>query len=159
MPGGFQTGAFQVGAFQVGAGENPAVVASPIVNPATGALELVFDPITRDLIDSPDGWFVEGTDSRSTVLWQLESTFMAWWGGPFDGSRLRAILRGDEPATPQDVSDEVLRALQLLVDAGRISELGVTLDTDENDRVAILINYRDRSSGRLVDLAYVPFGG
>lgn len=43
--------------------------ASPIVSSAIGALELVFDPRTRDLIDAPDGWFVEGTDSRSAVLW------------------------------------------------------------------------------------------
>jgi hypothetical protein len=45
-----------------------APAASPVVSPATGAPELVFDPFTRDLIDAPDGWFVEGTDSRSAVL-------------------------------------------------------------------------------------------
>lgn len=140
---------------------SPAPVPPPAVaNPgATGALEFVFDPITRDLIDSPDGWFVEGTDSRSTVLWQLESRYQAWWGSPFDGSRIAEIISGDDPATPQDLRDEVLRAMQALVDAGIVSDLAVALDTDEGGRVVIILNYRDRASGRLVDLAYVPFGG
>jgi len=136
------------------------VSASPaIVNPATGALDLVFDPVTRDLIDAPDGGFVEGTDSRTAVLWQLESELGAWWGSPPDGSRIRAIVAGDEPATAIDLQDEALRALQALIDEGLISELHVALDTDDGGRVAIVLAYRDRSSGRLVDLAYVPFGG
>jgi hypothetical protein len=136
------------------------VSASPaIVNPATGALDLVFDPKTRDLIDAPDGGFVEGTDSRTAVLWQIECIAAAWWGSPPDGSRVRAIISGDEPATAEDLRDEILRALQALVEEGIISELQVTLDTDENGHVVIAVNYRDRSSGRLVDLSYVPFGG
>ena len=131
-----------------------------IVHPgARGALGFVFDPITRDLIDSPDGWFVEGTDSRSAVLWQLESKYQAWWGGPFDGSRIAGILGGDDPADAQDLRDEVLRALQALVADGILSELAVALDTDQAGRVVAILNYRDLASGRLVDLAYVPFGG
>src|SRR4051812_41168810 len=127
---------------------NGAPAASPVVSPATGALELVFDPLTRDLIDAPDGWFVEGTDSRSAVLWQLESRYQAWWGSPFDGSRIRDILRGDDPATPQDLRDEVLRAMQALVDEGIVSDLAVATDTDETGRVVVILNYRDRASGR-----------
>jgi hypothetical protein len=134
-------------------------VSPAIVNPATGALDLVFDPTTRDLIDAPDGGFVEGTDSRTAVLWQLESKLGAWWGSPPDGSLVDAIVAGDEPATANDLRDEALRALQVLVDEGIISELQVALDTDEAGRTVVLVNYRDRSSGRLVDLAYVPFGG
>jgi hypothetical protein len=115
-----------------------APAASPVVNPATGALELVFDPLTRDLIDAPDGWFVEGTDSRSAVLCQLESRYQAWWGSPFDGSRICDILRDDDPATPQDLRDKVLRAMQALVDDGIVSEhrLAVRpgLEAPEGDR-------------------------
>lgn len=122
-------------------------------------LDLVIDPITRDFVDAPDGGWLEGTDSRTQVLFQLESIFLAWWGDPFSGSRVRAILAGDDPATATDLRDEVLRGMQALVDDGIISELAVTLDTDASGRVVIVLNYRDRSSGRLVDLAYVPFGG
>lgn len=126
---------------------------------AQGALNLVIDPITRDLIDSDDGWFVESTDSRSIVIWQLESTYLAWWGDPFSGSRVRAILSGNEPGTIDDLRDEVYRALQPLVTDGIISELVVAVDVDEAKRPALVINYRDRSSGHPADLAYVPFGG
>jgi hypothetical protein len=122
-------------------------------------LDLVIDPMTRDFVDAPDGGWLEGADSRTQVLFQLESIFLAWWGGPFDGTRIRVILAGDDPATATDLRDEVLRGMQALVDAGVISELAVALDTDEAGRVVIVLNYRDRSSGRLVDLAYVPFGG
>lgn len=126
---------------------------------AQGALNLVIDPITRDLIDTDDGWFLESTDSRTTVLWQLEAAYQAWWGDSTSGSRVHAIIRGEEPATPEDVRDEALRALQELVADGIISDLAVVLDTDEAGRVALILNYRDRASGNLVDLAYVPFGG
>lgn len=126
---------------------------------STGALSLVIDPITRDLIDSDDGWFVESTDSRTAVLFQLECTYGAWWGDPTAGSKARAIIRGEEPANPQDLADETLRALQPLINDGIISELSVRTDTDEAKRAVVLINYRDRTSGRPVDLAYVPFGG
>lgn len=125
----------------------------------TGALNLVIDPITRDLVDTPDGWFAEGTDSRTIVLWQLEATHNAWWGDPASGSRIRAILAGDDPGDINDVRDEVGRALQELVKDGIISDLSVSVDKDEAGRNALILNYRDLSSGELVDLAYVPFGG
>lgn len=126
---------------------------------ATGALSLVIDPITRDLIDSADGWFVEATDSRTMVLFQLESTYAAWWGDPTAGSKIRSVIRGEDPGGAQDVVDETLRALQPLVVDGIISDLTVRTDVDEAKRAVILITYRDRTSGRPVDLAYVPFGG
>lgn len=126
---------------------------------ANGAMSLVIDPITRDLIDSDDGWFVESTDSRTAVLFQLESTYLAWWADPATGSRLRALISGENPGGILEVRDETLRAMQPLVDDGIISEISVTDDVDEVKRPVILLNYRDRSSGQLVDLAYVPFGG
>jgi hypothetical protein len=123
------------------------------------SLSLVIDPITRDLIDTPDGWFQEATDSRTEVMWQLESTLNTWWGDASSGSRVRSLISGEDPGDALAVRDEVLRALQPLVVDGIISELVVTNDVDESKRVVILINYRDRSSGSLVDLNYVPFLG
>jgi len=125
----------------------------------SGALNLVIDPITRDLIDTADGWFLESTDSRTLVLWQLEATYQAWWGDPFSGSRTRAIKSGEDPGNADDLRAEVLRALKDLVDDGIISDLAVVTDIDEGGRVVLVLNYRDRASGNLVDLAYVPFGG
>lgn len=126
---------------------------------ATGALDLVFDPISEDLIDAPDGSFVESTDSRTAVLLQMESTFLAWWGDPFSGSRIAELLSGDEPGDINDVRDEALRVLQPLVTDGILSDLTVTLDVDEAGRNVVLLNYTDRAGGRPIDLAYVPFGG
>jgi phage gp46-like protein len=126
---------------------------------ANSSLSLVIDPLTRDLIDTDDGWFLEGTDSRTTVLWQLESTRGAWWGDHTSGSRIRAVQQGEEPATALDLRDAVLAAMQPLVAESIIAELAVALDSDENGRVVLLLNYTDRASGRAVDLAYVPFGG
>ena len=137
----------------------PTVVPRDPTTLANGARSLVFDPITRDLIDTADGWFLESTDSRTAVLFQLEARYAAWWADPTSGSRIRAIIAGDEPPTPLELRDETLRALQPLVDEQIISELAVALDEDEVKRTVVLISYRDRSSGHPVDLAYVPFGG
>jgi phage gp46-like protein len=125
----------------------------------SGALNLVIDPIMRDLVDTADGWFLESTDSRTMVLWQLEATYQKWWGDPLSGSRIREIERGDTPADAEDLRDDILRALQDLVADGIISDVAVVLDNDEGGRVVLILNYRDRASGNLVDLAYVPFGG
>jgi phage gp46-like protein len=122
-------------------------------------LDLQIDPLTRDLIDTSDGSWAETADSRTSVLFQLETTYGAWWADPTAGSRIRAILTGNDPGGAAEVRDEALRALQVLVDDGVITDLAVTLDTDENGRAALLLAYRDRASGRPVDLSYVPFGG
>lgn len=122
-------------------------------------LSLVIDPITRDLIDADDGWFVESTDSRTAVLFQLESWFAAWWGDPPSGSRNHELLQRDERPTGDELRDEALRALQPMVAEGIISDLAVALDRDDNGGTVVALNYRDLASGRLVDLTYVPFGG
>lgn len=126
-----------------------------------GSLNFLIDPDTLDLIDSDDGWFVESPDSRTIVMWQLESTFNAWWGDPSSGSRIRALLRGDDPATGEDLRNEVVRALQPLVDEQFITDLEIVLDRDElaPQRPVILINYRDQAANGLVGLAATPLGG
>lgn len=159
MAQGFQPNAFQLDAFQ-NDGAAPVVVqvAPPLVFDR-GAADLVIDPITRDFIDSDDGGFIESSDSRSAVLCQLDADYNAWWGDAQQGSRIRAILSGEEPGTITDVADEAQRALQLLVGEGLISDLTVVTDRDESGRGAVLLSYTDRASGGLVDLAYVPLGG
>lgn len=159
----FASTAFDWTAFDVDAG---GVVATP--NPLlTGAktqgsgLSLLIDPATLDLIDSDDGWFVEVTDSRTAVMWQLEAAYNGWWGDPTSGSRIRALMHGDDPATGADVRNEVLRALQPLVEEQMIADLDVVLDVDElaPQRPVILINYRDQATNGLVGLAASPIGG
>lgn len=123
-----------------------------------GALDLQIDPITRDLIDTDDGVWLESNDSRTGVLFQLESTYAAWWADARSGSRIKAIIRDPGLGGVNEIVDETRRALQLFVDDGVISDLVVASDRDEGGRVAVLLSYRDRASARPVDLAYVPMG-
>lgn len=141
-----------------------AVATNPLlagIETKRGGLNLLIDPTTLDLIDSDDGWFVEVNDSRTAVMWQLEAAYNGWWGDASSGSRIKALLRGDDPATGQDVRNEVLRALQPLVDEQMITDLDVQLETDElaANRPVIMINYRDQATNGLVGLAASPMGG
>lgn len=160
--GGFDAGGFDAGGFDTGVvaatGPSPIDRGGELAN---AALDLVIDPLTRDFIDTADGAWLQSADSRTAVLFQLETHYLSWWGDPFAGSRIREILAsGDDiPVGANALRDETLRALQPLVDDGLISDLTVELDKDENSRTTVLISYTDRASGRLVDLAYVPFGG
>ena len=122
-----------------------------------GLLDLAFDPLTQDLVDSTDGYFVETTDSRTAVIFQMECQLDAWWADPAQGSRIRQLLRGELPGEITDLVDEVKRCLQVLVNEQVITDLTVSLDTDEAGRPVILMLYRDRSTGTLVDIAYIPF--
>jgi hypothetical protein len=119
----------------------------------------VIDPLTRDLIDAADGGFLESTDSRTAVLFQLESHYRGVVGRPVRGQpHPRDPRERRRSRSADDLRDETLRALQPLVDDGIISDLAVELDTDENGRTVVLLLHRS-GERRPVDLAYVPFGG
>lgn len=123
-----------------------------------GLLDLVIDPATLDFVDAPDGGLLETTDSRTAVLFQLRSLFNGWWGDPTQGSRVRALLRGGaDPAELLDIVDECKRCLQPLVALKIIAELSVSTDVDDLQRPVFLLNYRDLSSGGLIDLSFTPF--
>ena len=122
-----------------------------------GLLDLAFDPVTLDLVDADDGGLVETTDSRTAVLWQMECELNSWWGDPEQGSQIAETIRGAEPGDELQLVDRVKSCLQVLVTEGVIFDLSVTLDEDEAGRTAIVINYRDPSTGHPVDIAYIPF--
>lgn len=117
------------------------------------SLDLVID--RGDFVDAADGTWLESDDSRTAVLIQLESFYNRWWGDPSSGSFLREILTGDIQTVSQ-VRDECLRALQVMVTEGVISNLSVSTESDDRGRAAFIIDYTDRASGRPIDLALVP---
>jgi hypothetical protein len=119
----------------------------------------VIDPITRDLIDSADGWFVESNDSRTAVLFQLESTYGAWWGDPTSGSKVRAIKSGEEPGTARTLRTRCFARCSRWSRTGSSPSSRCAPTSTRRSASVVLITYRDRASGRPVDLAYVPFGG
>lgn len=164
MAQAFQLDAFQNNAFQID-GSSPGVVTPPRNLASTnaelvGLLDLAFDPTTHDFVDSSDGTWLETTDSRTSVIFQMESTLNGWWADASQGSRIREIIEARDVEDPADISelvDEVKRCLQVLVDESVIVNLTVTLEADEVGRPVILMMYLDRSSGQRVDLSYVPF--
>ena len=117
------------------------------------------DPITRDFTDTDTGDWDETEDSRTAVLMQLEIRLNEWAGDPSAGSRIHAMLEDTTPTTAEAIRDEALRALQVLVDEGMIDGLAITIDQDELGRATFVLYYKDRASGRAVDLVYSPFGG
>lgn len=122
-------------------------------------LDLDLDPITRDFIDTADGLWEEASDSRTAVFWQLEERAGESWHGDPTGSRLAELLEREEPATAEELRDEVLRALQLLVDEAVITDLVVAIGDASVGRAQIDLAYTDVASGRRVDRLLVPFGG
>lgn len=127
------------------------------------ALDFVFDPSTRDLIESDDGWFVESSDTRTPVLFELEDDFNTWWGEARRGSRLRQMLKSGEPLNPEDVRDELLRCMQLFVSEGMIEDLLVSIDEEDlgngKRRTVFVIDYTDRLSGTPQSATLIPMGG
>lgn len=114
------------------------------------AHDLKFDPVSKDLIDSTDGWFEE-TDTSETAVWlQLESHHDAWWGDPGAGSRLHD-LRSFQRDPETLLAIEADRALAVLVEAGLIANVDVLVEPGRPGRYNVATRCRDVSSGQLVD--------
>ena len=138
-----------------GSGGSSSGSSTAIRGRALRSIDMMFDPYTRDFIDTDDGEWAETDDSRTAVMMQMESARDRWWGDPTAGSFLGVILAADIQ-TAAEVRDEALRALQALVDEAVITGLTVEIEQDEMGRAAFVLSYTDRQSGRPVDLALVP---
>jgi hypothetical protein len=123
------------------------------------AHDTALDFRTRDYIDTGTGEWLETEDSRTAVLFQLESRRGAWFGDADAGSRIAELIESGEPVSAAQLRDEALRCLQVLVEDAIISDLVVEEDVDEAGRAAIVLHYRDRTTGSPVDIAYSPWGG
>ena len=120
-------------------------------------LDMVIDPVTLDYVDTDDGEWLETADSRTLVMIQIEMRLGEDFFAPEDGTRIKALLETGDPVTDQLAVLETRRALQVLVDAGIISEVQVT-SKFEGELLTIICNWRDLASGSPVDLVYQPFG-
>lgn len=115
------------------------------------AWDLAFDPVTRDLVDDGAGAFEITETAATAVMLQLISHWDAWWGDPDAGSLLHDLQRfASDP--PGLTADESRRALQLLAERGRISNLEVIAEEPRTGRVNVAIRFRDTSTGQQVDL-------
>ncbi len=125
-----------------------------------GLFDQEIDPVTRDYIDTSEdgGAWGETESSRTAVMMQLEIRYGEWFVDPEAGSRIPAMLETGDPVLPEEIVDEVRRALQLLADDGIIADIDVALGDyePEQSRVDVAISYTDRSSGHAVDLVFSP---
>jgi phage gp46-like protein len=121
------------------------------------AQDFRFNPVTKDLIDAPDGSFVQTDRADTAVMLQLDSHFGEWWGDPDAGSRLHD-LRAFQTDPGPGLLDEATRALDVLVEAGRISDVEVTIDAVLPGRVDLSTRFRDASTGQLVETLVTPGG-
>jgi hypothetical protein len=118
------------------------------------SLEMVYDR-NNDWIPSADGWFLESSDVRSAMSWELASAFNAWWGDSKSGSLIRRLLTSEDPAEPNDVRDEILRVLQRrFVNVQQIDSLVVNIEEDENGKPVFLLTYNDLVSGKPMRAKY-----
>lgn len=122
-----------------------------------GLLDMLIDPVSLDFVDTEDGEFLETADSRTIVMMMIEIRLGESFSDPGDGTRIKALLEAGDPVTAGVVIAETLRAMQLLVDAGIISDVDATEGTTVDGRFELKTRWRDLASGSPVDLAYEPF--
>jgi hypothetical protein len=123
-----------------------------------GMLDQDLDPVTRDYIDTVDGAWAETASSRAAVMMQLEIRYNEWHVDWTAGSRIPAMLEGEDPVTPDMVVDETRRALQVLVEDGLIADVSVAAGAfdDEAGRLEVEVGYTDVVSGHAVAFTFVP---
>jgi phage gp46-like protein len=121
------------------------------------AWDFKFDPVTGDLIDDGRGAVVLTERADTAIMLQLSSHLGEWWGDPNAGSRLhdRHAFQADPVAL---VEDEARRALDLLVERGRIADVDVRVEQPSAGRVNVAVTSRDVSTGEVVD-TFIRSGG
>jgi phage gp46-like protein len=110
-----------------------------------------FDAVTGDLVRDGKGGFVLVETAETAVQEQLRHRYQAWWGAPQRGSLLGDIrsLVGRDKA--QAAQAEAQRALRVLEQAGRISNVQVIAEQQAQGRVVVSATFRDTSTGQVVE--------
>lgn len=121
-----------------------------------GLLDLVIDPTTLDYVDTENGDWLETADSRTLVMCMIELELDGDIYTPEDGTRIKALQRERDGAVlDEEIVAEVRRVLQVVADAGIISDSSVTSQRVAGELV-VDCNWTDVASGSPVDLTYKP---
>lgn len=149
--------------FVPGAGGLSAVVPGAPAGDTAARFDMLINPVTLDYVRTANGQWEEIADSRTKMLLQLELELDASPFTPSDGTRLAALRRAGEPITPGLLLGEARRAATLLARAGVLADLAVEIQdsagarlVDLAGRPAVVITWRDLSSGLPVDLVFQP---
>lgn len=145
-PGGSTLGQLDPTPYSVGAG-----------------LDQLIDPVSLDYVRTENGEWAETADNRTTMMVMLEMELGASPFDPFDGTRLKALLRSGDPVTPDEIKAETERAGGILVRDGVIADLSVQVRDssgqtflDQSGRPAALVRWRDLASGSPIDIIFIP---
>ncbi len=119
--------------------------------------DLVFDPVTGDVVDDGLGGFVE-TDGADTAVYLQFCTELDGWVMEQDlGCKAHLVQRKNNMTTGIELKACYQQAYEPLVADGRIADPVVTVDRDKLNRIAIRTSARDAQRGvrELSDL--IPF--
>jgi hypothetical protein len=105
------------------------------------------DPETKDWIDDGEGGFVIAEDARNDVYTQLAQT-LGWWG---DDTGIEKMPRVTE-ADVQRIEDAYMRALQRLIDDGKILDRVEFERATERDKLFQSITVYDARTGQALDV-------
>lgn len=133
------------------------------VGDLAGRTDLQINPVTKDYIKTANGQWTESADSTTRMFLQLE---LELDGSPFtpeDGTRIADFRRVGEPITPAFLLGEARRAATVLARRGTIGDLTVEVRdsaggalVDQAGRPAVILTWRDLSSGLPFDLVFQP---
>jgi hypothetical protein len=123
-------------------------------------LALYTDPVTGDLVDCDDGWFVEVEDARPAVDCQVTHHLNEWPGDPDAGSLIHLVRElGDGPDGIEALGTELRRAYGVLAAEQMIADVRVAAERSQPGRFDAEVTYRDTTTGQVVDQVVQPFGG
>lgn len=124
-----------------------------------GGLSFHTDPVTDDLVDSDDGFFVEVADASPAVYCQVKHEYARWPGDENAGSLIYALSEmGVDESSRQFLETELLRAYGVLADEGMIGDTRAQAQEGEPGQLLAQASYRDATTGDVVDDFIAPAG-
>ena len=108
-----------------------------------------FDPITGDLVRDGKGAHVLVDTAETALQEQVLHHYREWWGAPEQGSRLHD-LRAFGRDKAKAAQAEAQRALHVLEQAGRISNLEVIAEQPKQGRINVASKSRDTGTGKTI---------
>jgi phage gp46-like protein len=125
--------------------------------------DLAIDPLTGDFAWQTEGdgagGFVTTENADTAVRRALLEVRGAWWGDPEAGAEFDELWQlGDGDAAELFARDACRRALQRLIDAGRIADLDIAVTRDRVGRFTIETRFRNVRTGLPSAVAITPLG-
>lgn len=109
-----------------------------------------FDPVTGDLVRDGKGGHVLVDTAETALQEQIVHHYQKWWGAPNQGSGVFDVRNFGGKDMQRAAQAEVQRALHVLEQAGRISNLEVTSEAPRLGRIVVASKSRDTGTGKTI---------